>query len=126
MIMNILLVDDDQQLTTLLKMQFEGRGHHIDVAYNGYDGSCLALKNSYDVIILDLMLPGMNGRKVCTKLREKQVGTPILMISSLDSQEEKHSGIMAGANDYMVKPLPFEALHEKILMLDRMRKDASG
>ena len=87
--MNILLVDDDQQLTTLLMMQLEGRGHRIDVAFNGYDGSSLALKNPYDVIILDLMLPGMNGRKVCTKLRENHVETPILMFSSLDSPEEK-------------------------------------
>lgn len=124
--MNILLVDDDQQLTTLLMMQLEGRGHRIDVAFNGYDGSSLALKNPYDVIILDLMLPGMNGRKVCTKLRENHVETPILMISSLDSPEEKHSGIMAGANDYMVKPLPFEELHEKIILLGQMRRNSSG
>ena len=124
--MNILLVDDDQLLTTLLKMQLEEKGHRIDVAYNGYDGSGLALKNAYDVIILDLMLPGINGRKVCTKLRENQVETPILMISSLGSAEEKHSGIMAGANDYMVKPLPFEVLHEKIILLGQMRRNSSG
>lgn len=123
--MNILLVDDDQALTQLLQMQLQGKGDDTDVAYNGYDGFQLALKNPYDVIILDLMLPGMNGRTICLKLRANKVEAPILMISSLDSPEEKHSGMKAGANDYMAKPFPFEALYEKIMLLDRLRRNTS-
>ena len=124
--MNLLLVDDDQELTQLLQMQLEERGDDTDVAFNGIDGCQLALKNSYDVIILDLMLPGMNGRTICTKLRENRVLTPILMISSLDSMEEKRSGIAAGANEFMTKPIIFDVLYEKIILLDRMRMDVSG
>lgn len=124
--MSILLVDDDQDLTQLLQMQLEGRGDNTDVAFNGVDGCRLALKKPYDVIILDLMLPGMNGHKICTKLRENRVKTPILMISSLDSEDEKHSGIKAGANDYLSKPFLFEEFYEKITLLDRMQKNRTG
>ena len=115
--MDILLVDDDQHLTMLLKMKFEDKGDHLEVAYNGYDGADLALKEAFDAIILDLMLPGMNGRSVCSQLREKGIKVPILLISSLDSRQEKQASIHAGANDYLAKPVPFEYLYETIVSL---------
>jgi len=124
--MDILLVDDDQQLTMLLKMQFEDKGHHVDVAFNGYDGSDLALNNTFDVIILDLMLPGMNGRSICARLREQRIKIPILLISSLDSQQEKQASIKAGADDYLTKEMPFEQLYEKIIQLVGMPRDPSA
>jgi len=112
--MDILLVDDDQHLTMLLKMQFEDRGDHVEVANNGYDGADLAMKSPFDAIILDLMLPGMNGRNICTHLRRSNVKTPILMISSLDSGQEKQASFRAGANEYLVKPVLFDQLYEHV------------
>jgi len=68
--MNFLVVDDDQGLALLLKMELEDQGHKVDTASNGFDGKSLSLKKWYDLIILDLMLPGMNGRQVCQELKK--------------------------------------------------------
>jgi DNA-binding response OmpR family regulator len=121
--MYLLLVDDDQEFTSLLKMELEDQGYQLDVAFNGFDGSSLALKNPYDVIILDLMLPGMNGLHICRKLRKHRVQVPVLMISSLDSREEENAGISAGADAFLGKPFRFEELQHKIIMLDRKHKN---
>ena len=92
--MKILLVDDDQELTSFLSMELEDMGHFIEVANDGISGKDLALKKPYDVIILDLMLPGTDGHSICRNLRENHVITPVLMISSLNSNKE----IQAGTN----------------------------
>jgi DNA-binding response OmpR family regulator len=117
--MKILLVDDDQEFTSLLRMELEGLGHYIDTANDGIFGRNLAENNRYDVIILDLMLPGADGRTVCKDIRQQNIHTPVLIISSLDSKEEKTAGLKAGANDYMVKPFRFKELYNNILRLKR-------
>ena len=124
--MYLLLVDDDQGFTSLLQMELENQGHRTDIAFNGFDGSSLALKNRYDVIILDLMLPGMNGFHICRKLRKHGVETPVLLISSLNSREEEAAGISAGADAFLGKPFNFEELHHKLIMLDRKYRHSSS
>jgi len=102
--MELLLVDDDQGFAHLLKMELEDQGNHVDMASNGLDGKSLGLKNHYDVIILDLMLPGMNGRLVCRELKKNKIGTPILIMSALDSQDE---------------PFLFDDFYQKILLINK-------
>jgi DNA-binding response OmpR family regulator len=124
--MNLLLVDDDQELTILLKMELEDLGHSVDTAFSGFEGRGLVLKNHYDVIILDLMLPGMNGHKICKELRKNSIDSPVIMISSLDSQDERQAGLSAGANEFMAKPFRFEDFYNKIIRLDRDHKATSA
>jgi DNA-binding response OmpR family regulator len=117
--MELLLVDDDQGLAFLLKMELEDQGHHVDTASNGWDGASLGLKNRYDVIILDLMIPGMNGRQVCRKLRKHNIGTPVLIMSALDSSDEREACLTAGAGDFLAKPFLFNDLYHKILQIHK-------
>lgn len=124
--MNLLLVDDDQELTILLKMELEDLGHSVDTAFSGFEGRGLVLKNHYDVIILDLMLPGMNGHKICKELRKNSIDSPVIMISSLDSKDERQAGLSAGANEFMAKPFRFEDFYNKIIRLDRDHKATSA
>jgi DNA-binding response OmpR family regulator len=123
--MNLLLVDDDQDLTILLKMKLEDQGHQVDTAFNGLDGKGLGLKNQYDVIILDLMLPGMNGHQICKELRINRVKSPVMIITALDSKDEREAGVSAGANDFMVKPFRFEDFYIKVVMLDSAHRATS-
>jgi two-component system, OmpR family, copper resistance phosphate regulon response regulator CusR len=122
--MNLLLVDDDQELTILLKIELEDLGHHVDTAFNGFDGKSLGLKNHYDVIILDLMLPGMNGHLICKELRNSKVDTPVMIISALDSPDERKAGASEGANDFMAKPFRFEEFYKQIVKLDKGHRSA--
>jgi DNA-binding response OmpR family regulator len=117
--MNLLIVDDDQGLAALLKMELEEHGHHVETASNGFDGKALGLKNRYDVIILDLMLPGMNGRQVCQELRKKRDGTPVLIMSALDSADEKKACLSAGASEFLAKPFLFDEFYQRIQLIDR-------
>ncbi len=120
--MKILLVDDDQELTSFLSMELEDMGHFIEVANDGISGEDLALKKPYDVIILDLMLPGTDGYNICQNIREHRIMTPVLMISSLDSNKDKKAGFSAGANEYMAKPFQFDELYDKIILLDNKHR----
>ena len=117
--MKLLLVDDDQELTSLLEIELREQGHEVDTASEGITGVKLALKNSYDVIVLDLMLPGIHGHSICKTLRHNHIETPVLMISALDSVEEIETGFSSGISDYMVKPFSFEALYQKIIALNQ-------
>jgi DNA-binding response OmpR family regulator len=116
--MKILLIDDDQEFTSFLKMELEDMGHPTDVSHDGILGEKMALTNSYDLIILDLMLPGKDGHTICKNIRNYHVGIPVLMISSMDSKEEKAAGFSEGINDFMTKPFSFDELYNKIIVLD--------
>lgn len=105
----------------MLKLELEDQGHHVDSASNGWDGANLGLRNRYDVIILDLMIPGMNGRQVCRELRKNRIQTPVLIMSALDSQDEIEACLTAGARDYLKKPFLFDDFHKKILQIERDR-----
>jgi DNA-binding response OmpR family regulator len=121
--MNLLIVDDDQGLALLLKMELEDEGHIVDVASDGFEGKELSLKNRYDVIILDLMLPGMNGRQVCQDLRKCKNDTPVMIVSALDSQDEKEACMSAGASEFLAKPFLFEDFYQEILRLAKDRRE---
>jgi len=117
--MELLLVEDDQGFAFLLKMELEDHGHHVDMASNGFDAKSLGLRNHYDIIILDLMLPGMNGRQVCRVLKKNNIGTPILIMSALDSPDEIEACMSVGASDFLEKPFLFEDFYHKLLLMDR-------
>jgi two-component system copper resistance phosphate regulon response regulator CusR len=91
----------------------------VDIATNGIQGKEFALKNNYNVIIMDVMMPGLNGIELCKLLRSSGIKTPILFISALDSVEDKIAGLDAGGDDYLAKPFEFSELLARIKALDR-------
>ena len=117
--MELLLVEDDQGFAFLLKMELEDLGHHVDMVSNGFDAKSLSLRNHYDIIIMDLILPGMNGRQICRVLKKNHIDTPVLMMSSLDSPDEKEACMNVGASDFLEKPFLFEDLYHKLLLIDK-------
>lgn len=113
--MRILIIDDDQELTAYLKLALEDFHHQIDVAHDGIIGEQMALENDYDIILLDVMLPGANGFLICKTLRHNGVKIPILMLTSLETSQEEVTGYIAGATDYLIKPIDFDLLYKKII-----------
>jgi two-component system, OmpR family, alkaline phosphatase synthesis response regulator PhoP len=100
----VLVVDDEQSIVTLLQYNLEQAGFDVITAMDGEDGKNLALKESPDLIILDLMLPKLDGIEVCKQLRQQKVMTPILMLTAKDDEFDKVLGLELGADDYMTKP----------------------
>lgn len=108
--MKILLVEDEAKLATYIKKGLEEKDNVVDIAYDGIIGQKLAMVNHYDVIILDVILPGINGFEVCQELRKKKNKTPILLLTALGTIEDKISGFESGADDYLVKPFELREL----------------
>jgi len=120
---SVLLVEDNQDIAEMVYAFLERRGYELDYAADGVTGLHLAVTNSYDVIVLDLMLPGMDGIDVCRKLRdEAQRDTPILMLTARDTLGDKVAGLDAGADDYLVKPFETRELEARIRALIRRRR----
>jgi DNA-binding response OmpR family regulator len=117
--MRILVVEDEHKITNSIKKGLEQERYAVDVAYSGTDGYDLASVEAYDLIILDLMLPGMDGIAICKKLREENNHTPILMLTAKSQTEDKVSGLNCGADDYLTKPFFFEELLARIRALLR-------
>lgn len=124
--MLILIVEDNPDLVANLVDFLEVRGHTVDIAYNGYSGLGFALDNSYDAIVLDLMLPGIDGLEVCAKLRAAGRRVPILMLTARDSLEDKLDGFASGADDYLIKPFALQELEARLLVLARRGQGADG
>ncbi len=121
--MNILLIEDNQDLAANLADYLEEQGHVIDAATDGITGLHLAVVNDYDIIVLDLMLPGMNGLDVCRKLRdEAQKDTPVLMLTARDTVDDKLAGFSSGTDDYLVKPFSLRELHARLQALVKRHK----
>ncbi|MFV0450397.1 MAG: response regulator transcription factor [Vibrio sp.] len=110
----ILLVEDNREVAGILFDYFESEGMELDYADNGELGLKLALETPFDAIILDLMLPRMDGLTVCEKLREAGNTTPVLMLTALDSREDMLSGFKYGADDYLTKPFDLEILEARL------------
>jgi DNA-binding response OmpR family regulator len=121
--MKILLVDDDQQIASFVKLGLEEYHYHVDVAYDSCQGEKLAMEKNYDVMVLDVILPGLNGFELLKKIRNNNIKTPVLMLTSLDSTENKVAGFDCGADDYLVKPFSFQELHARIKALSRRYKE---
>ncbi len=117
--MNILLVEDEARVADFIRRGLSAEGWAVDHAADGEDALEHAASNSYDVILLDLMLPGVQGQEVCRKLRARESKTPILMLTALDSPEEKVDGLKMGADDYLAKPFDFDELIARIEALHR-------
>jgi two-component system OmpR family response regulator len=117
--MKVLLVDDDEKLTAVVKRGLQAEGFTVDVENNGIDGLWRATEGSYDVIVLDLMLPGRNGFRVCADLRAAEDWTPILMLTAKDGQRTEAEGLNLGADDYVVKPFYFQVLVSRLHALMR-------
>jgi len=120
--MTILVVEDEIKITRFIKKGLEMEHYTVDVAYDGKEGLEKAEVNSYDLIILDIMLPKMDGVEVCKKLRESKVETPIIMLTARDTVDDRVRGLDAGADDYLVKPFAFGELVARIRALLRREK----
>ena len=119
--MYVLVVEDERRLSQLLRRVLEEEGHTVDQAYDGEEGLQMALDGSHDVIVLDVMLPGMDGVAVCQALRRRRVDTPVLLLTALDAVDDRVRGLDAGADDYLVKPFAFQELLARIRALGRRR-----
>ncbi len=121
--MRILIVEDDRKVGAFLQKGLREEQYAIDVCRDGEEALEWASINSYDVIVLDIMLPKKDGFAVCRELRQKGVLTPILMLTAKDSVEDKVSGLTEGADDYLTKPFSFEELLARIRALLRRTQD---
>jgi len=120
--MRILVVEDEHRIAQAIKRGLEQEHYAVDVTYSGTEGYDFAATEDYDAIILDLMLPGMDGVTICKQLRKDNVHTPILMLTAKGQMEDKVTGLNAGADDYLTKPFAFEELLARIHALLRRPK----
>jgi DNA-binding response OmpR family regulator len=123
--MKILVIEDEQQVSSLIKQGLEEQSMTVDVAYDGQLGERLALSRDYDVILLDIVIPGINGFDLCKIIKKEKPITPILMLTTLSTTADKVTGFDAGADDYLLKPFEFEELIARIKALSR-RSLAAG
>jgi len=120
---HILLIDDERKLTAPLRSSFERAGYQVTVANDGHSGLSLALVEKPDVIVLDVMMPGLDGWQVCQAIREHST-TPIIMLTALDDSTDRIRGLELGADDYLVKPFGYAELEAHVrAMLRRVRLD---
>lgn len=124
--MDILLIEDNRDLAVNIFEYFEARGHAMDLAHDGISALHFASTNHYDVLVLDWMLPGMDGLTLCKRLREAGKTTPILMLTARDSLDDKIAGLEAGADDYMVKPFSSREVEARLLALIRRSQLREG
>jgi len=117
--MRILVVEDDRRLSSIIKRGLIEESYAVDTVYDGEEGEYFAESTTYDLILLDIMLPKKDGLQVCRDLRSKKVNTPILMLTARDTIDDKVIGLDAGADDYMVKPFAFNELLARIRALLR-------
>ena len=126
--MRILIIEDNPDILANLYAFLEAKGHVLDSAANGYAGLALAAQHEYDVIVLDVMLPGMTGLELCQKLRgELRDATPVLMLTARDTLQDKVAGFDSGADDYLVKPFSLVELEVRLhALLRRARGQTVG
>jgi DNA-binding response OmpR family regulator len=120
--MHILVVEDEERLAALVRRVLVEERHAVDVAHDGDTGLDLADSDTYDLVILDVMLPGMDGFAVCRQMRADGVETPVLMLTARGAVEDRVAGLNVGADDYLVKPFALEELLARVNALLRRRK----
>jgi two-component system OmpR family response regulator len=114
-----LVIEDGSKMATLLRRGLQEEGFAVDVAANGEDGSWMGAENEYDVILLDVMLPDVDGFEVCRRLRAAERWAPILMLTARDGVQDRVAGLDAGADDYLTKPFSFDELFARVRALLR-------
>jgi len=122
--MRILVVEDEQRLVTILRQGLQEHGYAVDVSYDGEHGLALAEVEPYDLLILDVMLPKVDGYTVCRRLRSRHHHVPILMLTARDAVDDRVTGLDAGADDYLVKPFAFRELLARVRALLRRESGA--
>jgi DNA-binding response OmpR family regulator len=121
--MRILIIEDNHRLNQSLRASLTEEGYAVDSAYDGPEGQELAEMTQYDAIVLDIMLPGKDGLAVCRDLRKQRVNTPIIMLTAMDTVEDRVNGLDSGADDYLVKPFALSELRARLRAL--LRRDGS-
>ena len=117
--MRVLIVEDDLKMASMIRRGLRGDGMTADVAINGEDALWMADGNGYDAIVLDVMLPTVDGFRVCTQLRERGVSSPVLMLTARDAVDDRVHGLDCGADDYLTKPFSFNELGARLRALGR-------
>jgi two-component system, OmpR family, response regulator len=117
--MRILLVDDEERFATAVRQGLEAEGLAVDLAHDGNEGLWMARSNDYDAIVLDILLPGLNGYRICAELRDGGNWTPILMLTALDEDLDEAEALDTGADDYLSKPFSFVVLVARLRALLR-------
>jgi DNA-binding response OmpR family regulator len=120
----VLVVEDEVRQAAALKRGLEAEGYAVDVASTGSDGLWLATEHPYDAIVLDVMLPGINGYRVCAALREREVWTPVLMLTAKDGELDEAEALDTGADDFLTKPFSYVVLVARLRAL--MRRGAQA
>lgn len=124
--MKVLVIEDEHKIANAIRDGLEQESFVVDVTYEGNEGLNSALYEEYDLIILDVMLPGVDGFSICRQLRQANNHTPILMLTAKDQPRDVVAGLDAGADDYLVKPFSFEVLLARIRALLRRPHDTVG
>jgi two-component system copper resistance phosphate regulon response regulator CusR len=120
--MHILLIEDEIKTAQFLKLGLEEKGFEVDVATDGIIGRAMFNENAHDLVITDLVLPGMDGKSICRSIREAGSNIPVLMLTALGSTEDVVSGLESGADDYLIKPFAFDELVARVRTLIRRHK----
>lgn len=123
--MKILIVEDEHLIANALKKGLEQEHYIVDLAFDGLEGYDLASSGDYDIVLLDLMLPKMDGLEICRQLRWQQIHIPVLMLTAKSQLEDKIKGLNCGADDYLTKPFAFEELLARIRALTRRPQNAT-
>ena len=120
----LLLIEDDKRIATVIKRGLEGEGFSVDVVFDGTDGLHQALEGTYDALIVDLMLPGTNGFKICASLRDADDWTPILVLTAKEGELDQTEALDTGADDFLSKPFSFPVLVSRLRAL--LRRTGGG
>ncbi len=123
--MKILLVEDEERLASFIRKGMSAEGYEVEIAYDGRTGLSLFRRDIYDIILLDVNLPQMNGFELCQIIRSENQTVPVLMLTALDSMADKSDGFNAGADDYLAKPFEFQELLLRLRALTR-RNSGTG
>jgi len=124
--MKVLVVEDEHRIAEAIKEGLVNESYAVDLAFDGEDGYSSASADEYDAIILDVMMPGMDGYEVCKKLRQDGNHTPVIMLTAKDQDQDIVHGLDSGADDYLAKPFSFEVLLARLRALLRRPKDSLG
>jgi len=123
--MRILIVEDETRIADFLQRGLRAEGHFPVVASDGESGLALALEGDFDLLLLDMMLPGIHGREICQQLRMNKINTPLIILSAMDSLDDVIAGLRMGADDYMTKPFSFEELLARVRSQERRQAQAA-
>ncbi|MEI8204827.1 MAG: response regulator transcription factor [Bacteroidota bacterium] len=117
--MKILLLEDDPKISAFVRLGLEDSGHNVTVSYDSATAEKIVTTKKFDLLIFDVIVPGITGLELCRKIRNANINTPVIMLTSLDTVEDKVAGFDCGADDYLVKPFNFKELNARIKAVER-------